>query len=550
MYRHIASSHTAQVIKTPLTNSDTEITIPPSVEIDGEMYTVNVIADSAFMNCSELESVTLPASVMRIGARAFKDCASLKSINLKQVGNIGARAFVNCSGLKEIELSKITYLGYGAFEECKGIKSISIDNLNPPALSSFVFQSVSAREIQVPCNAVEAYKKADNWNSLYKVFSPLPIKTELNVTIFNGETYKENGFNESREGYYRQQLESANNCDSIVTLHLTVIEKPATGLLGNVYGTTVSDTLISSLDDLKGLLSGNTIVSFNEKVPTQWSELPNVVVNGTARNIKLSSKGGPYTYDGEISADSAEFKLYYKTTNYETDYARYLAIPFSGTANTDGCNALDIVRYTVLEFKGSKDSELVFRTLENSAFTEFKENVPYLITFGDIYLKGEGPSEDFLSISAANTIVQSSASVTTPGGKYDMKSIYNGKTEANSYNLPETFFWGRLTLNADPMDADPFSVYAVAGTGDPTVDELYIAIDNRTDLEALLSATLTVYAENGDIVIRANKVGTTSIYNINGQMVNASVIYGEGETRVSGLNAGTYIVAGKKVVLK
>ena len=45
--------------------------------------------------------------------------------------------------------------------------------------------------------------------------------TELSATICEGEVYNENGFNVSEAGTYTQTLQSANGCDSIVTLVVT-----------------------------------------------------------------------------------------------------------------------------------------------------------------------------------------------------------------------------------------------------------------------------------------------------------------------------------------
>ena len=46
--------------------------------------------------------------------------------------------------------------------------------------------------------------------------------TTLSVTICDGTTYTENGFNVSEAGTYTQNLQTVNGCDSIVTLNLTI----------------------------------------------------------------------------------------------------------------------------------------------------------------------------------------------------------------------------------------------------------------------------------------------------------------------------------------
>ena len=50
------------------------LTIPETVTYGGTTYTVTGIGDDAFSFCTELTSVTIPASVTRIGSYAFAGC--------------------------------------------------------------------------------------------------------------------------------------------------------------------------------------------------------------------------------------------------------------------------------------------------------------------------------------------------------------------------------------------------------------------------------------------------------------------------------------------
>ena len=54
------------------------------------------------------------------------------------------------------------------------------------------------------------------------LFEEIEFDTELSATICEGQTYTDNGFNVSEAGVYTQNLTSANGCDSIVTLNLSV----------------------------------------------------------------------------------------------------------------------------------------------------------------------------------------------------------------------------------------------------------------------------------------------------------------------------------------
>ena len=77
-----------------------EAVIPATVTHKGKTYSVTSIGYSAFLECIELTSVTIPTSVKSIGDYAFWDCPSLTSITIPaNVTTIGWDAFYACSAL-------------------------------------------------------------------------------------------------------------------------------------------------------------------------------------------------------------------------------------------------------------------------------------------------------------------------------------------------------------------------------------------------------------------------------------------------------------------
>ena len=66
---------------------------------------VTRIADSGFVRCENLVSVTIPDSVTEIGIRAFSGCQNLAEVTLSEgLKTIGENAFLGCTALKEIEI--------------------------------------------------------------------------------------------------------------------------------------------------------------------------------------------------------------------------------------------------------------------------------------------------------------------------------------------------------------------------------------------------------------------------------------------------------------
>jgi hypothetical protein len=80
------------------------VNIPPS--IDG--IPVTAIGNYAFINCSSLTAITIPASVTAIGVNAFDGCSSLTSITIPSgVTAIGSYAFSDCDSLSAADREAI-----------------------------------------------------------------------------------------------------------------------------------------------------------------------------------------------------------------------------------------------------------------------------------------------------------------------------------------------------------------------------------------------------------------------------------------------------------
>ena len=143
-------------------NSVTEATIPS--EING--VAVTSIGGSAFWDCTNLTSVTIPSSVTSIGHATFWDCTSLNSINVaaantayssangvlfskdktllveypqgktdasytipNSVTSIDYRAFYGCTNLTSVTIpNSVTSISFCAFSGCTGLANITIPN--------------------------------------------------------------------------------------------------------------------------------------------------------------------------------------------------------------------------------------------------------------------------------------------------------------------------------------------------------------------------------------------------------------------------------------
>ena len=134
---------------------------------------VKSIGDYAFVDCSDLKSITLPSGVTSIGGYAFKDCDNLSSITLPSgVTSIGEYAFSSCYHLTQINLpDSLASLGSHAFEFC------DITDIRIPAATT----SIGGQAFYT-CRKVESITVAQG-NPVYDSAGNCLIEKETNTLI-------------------------------------------------------------------------------------------------------------------------------------------------------------------------------------------------------------------------------------------------------------------------------------------------------------------------------------------------------------------------------
>ena len=112
-----------------------------------EGYRVTAIGASAFLNCRDLTSISIPDSVTSIGDNAFYYCWHLTNISIpKSVTSIGDDAFFHCESLTNIFIpDSVTSIGYGAFSGCRRLTTITIpDSLTSIGEAAFMASSLNS----------------------------------------------------------------------------------------------------------------------------------------------------------------------------------------------------------------------------------------------------------------------------------------------------------------------------------------------------------------------------------------------------------------------
>ncbi|MCH5320699.1 MAG: leucine-rich repeat protein [Eubacterium sp.] len=118
-----------------------------------------------FEDCTALEEVILPETVTEIGAYAFQNCKSLKSINLDNVYVIGEDAFDGCDSLDQIvterEIKEANGFKYSVINDHVAITGYTgndtnivipneIENLPVTIIGNDAFADISVNSIQLP----------------------------------------------------------------------------------------------------------------------------------------------------------------------------------------------------------------------------------------------------------------------------------------------------------------------------------------------------------------------------------------------------------------
>lgn len=150
--------------------------------LKGELHlpkNLEVVNNDAFNSCDFSGSLVLPASLRRIGDRAFQDNTRLiGTLEIPEgVLSIGTKAFYNCMMLEGLvfpeSLENILDSEGGAFENCFSIGRIVCRGRIPPQANDVCFIGVPKDNfvLEVPEGSEHQYRAAKGWSSFKRISS-------------------------------------------------------------------------------------------------------------------------------------------------------------------------------------------------------------------------------------------------------------------------------------------------------------------------------------------------------------------------------------------
>lgn len=126
-FRCSPDSKTAILIHDDAYSGITQVNIPATIDVNGDVYRVKAIGTRAFADCWQLTKVILPEGIVSIGTNAFS-WTELSSINFpSMLKTIRNNAFWDCEGLTSVELPEgLETIESYAFAECSNLENLVI----------------------------------------------------------------------------------------------------------------------------------------------------------------------------------------------------------------------------------------------------------------------------------------------------------------------------------------------------------------------------------------------------------------------------------------
>jgi len=160
-------------------NLSGRVVIPPFVDEDGNPYisddgtrfkVVGVSGNDSVRLNTNLTAIVAPNTVTIISDEAFIDCTSLTTVSLPAAENIGCSVFNGCTSLTTVSLPVATTIEIGAFGSCTRLDSVDFGDtprLSVPSLGEGAFSGVpTSCKLIVPDAQYNAWTTASGWSSL------------------------------------------------------------------------------------------------------------------------------------------------------------------------------------------------------------------------------------------------------------------------------------------------------------------------------------------------------------------------------------------------
>ena len=160
--------------------------IRPEIRHWGMTFTVNAIADEAFMDSTSINTVFMPATLRTIGMRAFQDCHNLISIRIPDsVDSIGEAAFCRTYKMRIVKLPRsLRHIPAVCFSK-SGISRIYIpDGVTDIHLDAFAL-CPRLSEVRLP-SSIHTIERGAFWRCKELQYINIPDSVSIGEYVFDG----------------------------------------------------------------------------------------------------------------------------------------------------------------------------------------------------------------------------------------------------------------------------------------------------------------------------------------------------------------------------
>ena len=145
-----------------------------------------------FADCIGLQALTFSGAVKEVGERAFDGCRSLSDFDFSSVGSLGERAFSGCLSFKDLQLtSELEVIPDGAFEHCYGLQTLVIGK-NVKRIGASSFESCSSlTDMELGRDLEEIDRKAfSGCEELQRIYSVNTLPPAIHYDTFAPKVYE------------------------------------------------------------------------------------------------------------------------------------------------------------------------------------------------------------------------------------------------------------------------------------------------------------------------------------------------------------------------
>ncbi len=125
------------------------LTIPDTMQLDGEDMPVTAIGKKAFLGCASLRQISIPSTVTMIDDWAFAQCDHLKTVIIRNSSLPAERIMENLT------------VGTGVFEDCNNLEYICLGNEEQNTLAALLGAVINRMKAEYLIKATDI--GTDNW---------------------------------------------------------------------------------------------------------------------------------------------------------------------------------------------------------------------------------------------------------------------------------------------------------------------------------------------------------------------------------------------------